>query len=512
MIRGLEDMIELFYGENKFGSITDKRFLEINISEWINSPKRMAQLLAERYYRGEHDILKKTREMIGKDGKMHPVKYLPNNRIVDNQYRRLVDQITNFEAGQPITFDTDLSTTTGQEFAELLGKLFGKQAMRRIKYVIRHAVNEGISWLYVWEDKKNQTLAFSIFQASEVLPFWADSEHEKLDCALRLFTVEDYGEDGKKKFVSKVEVFDKVGIHTYNYTNGALIEDYDTPVVPYLQVTVGDNVVPYTWQRCPLIPFRRGELEQTLLSVCKQLQDTLNQTHSDFHDALQENCKKSTLVVKNYQGTKWDEFLHNLHTLGIIPVRTTEGGEGGVEVLKIDIDANTYKSVVDLIKRAMVEACGGFDAKDDRLGSNPNQMNIESMYADIEITANDLESEFSASFEQLLWFVRQYLAQTNKDNTEGIDFQKEKAEVIFNRDMMVNETEVIQNCANSVDLISRETILKNHSWVDNPKAEMDRLRDEHAEDEKAADSYNKAFGDHNHDDQKDEVTGDEEEQ
>ena len=108
--------------------------------------------------------------------------------------------------------------------------------------------------------------------------------------------------------------------------------------------------------------------------------------------------------------------------------------------------------------------------------------------------------------------MRQYLAQTNKDNTEGIDFQTEKAEVIFNRDMMVNESEVIQNCANSVDLISRETILKNHSWVDDPKAEMDRLRDERAEDQQAADSYNDAFGNHNHDDQKGEVTGDEEEQ
>lgn len=485
-------MKKLFFGENQFGVITDKRFLEVNLQEWIESPTRQMQLLAERYYRGEHDILDKTRTMIGKDGKMHEIKYLPNNRIVDNQYRRLVDQITNFEIGQPITFDTDLGTTTGQKFAELLGKIFGKEALRRIKYTVRHAVSEGIAWLFVWPDLENKKLSFSVFPASEVLPFWADSEHDELDCAVRLYSVEVYDEYGKKKLVDKVEVFDGNGIHRFNFVNGILEEDGDTPVVPYLNVKIGDTVVPYAWERMPLIPFRRNELEQTLLAICKTIQDTINQTHSDFHDAMQENSKKSTLVVKNYQGTKWDEFLHNLHALGIIPVRTTDGGEGGVEVLKIDIDANTYKTVIEMLKRAMVEACGGFDAKDDRLGSNPNQMNIESMYADIEITANDLENEFSASFEKLLWFVRKYLSQNNKD-VQDIDFDKEKAEVIFNRDMMVNEKEVIEMCAKSVDLISRETILKNHSWVDDPKAELDRLKKEEAEAQKQADSYRDAF-------------------
>ena len=46
----------------------------------------------------------------------------------------------------------------------------------------------------------------------------------------------------------------------------------------------------------------------------------------------------------------------------------------------------------------------GYDAKDDRLSGNPNQMNIQSMYSDIDLDANDMETEFQAAFEEILWF------------------------------------------------------------------------------------------------------------
>ena len=41
----------------------------------------------------------------------------------------------------------------------------------------------------------------------------------------------------------------------------------------------------------------------------------------------------------------------------------------------------------------------GYDAKDDRIiVGNPNQMNIQSMYSDIDLDANGIETEFQAAF------------------------------------------------------------------------------------------------------------------
>ena len=46
----------------------------------------------EKYYAGGHDILSRVRTVIGEDGELTEVKNLPNNKIVDNQYKKMVDQ------------------------------------------------------------------------------------------------------------------------------------------------------------------------------------------------------------------------------------------------------------------------------------------------------------------------------------------------------------------------------------------------------------------------------------
>ena len=56
----------------------------------------------------------------------------------------------------------------------------------------------------------------------------------------------------------------------------------------------------------------------------------------------------------------------------------------------------------------------GYDAKDDRLSGNPNQMNIQSMYSDIDLDANDMETEFIG---RLNFINRTNINQTKKANT-----------------------------------------------------------------------------------------------
>ena len=68
-------------------------------------------------------------------------------------------------------------------------------------------------------------------------------------------------------------------------------------------------------------------------------------------------------------------------------------------------------------------------------------MNIQSMYSDIDLDANDMETELQAAFEEMLWFVNVYFGSTGKGNFDG-----ETVNVIFNRDMLMNETEAIANC------------------------------------------------------------------
>ena len=87
--------------------ITELQFYAWELSEWEHSPARKEMFDGDRYYSGEHDILKRQRTAIGPDGKLIPVPNLPNNKIVDNQYAKHVDQKANYLLGQPISFDCE---------------------------------------------------------------------------------------------------------------------------------------------------------------------------------------------------------------------------------------------------------------------------------------------------------------------------------------------------------------------------------------------------------------------
>ena len=84
--------------------------------------------------------------------------------------------------------------------------------------------------------------------------------------------------------------------------------------------------------------------------------------------------------------------------------------------------------------------------------------------------SNEMETEFQAAFEEILWFVNAHLANTGRGN-----FENEEVTIIFNRDILINESEAIANCAASVGIISDETIIGMHPWIDDPQQELERL-------------------------------------
>lgn len=206
---------------------------------------------------------------------------------------------------------------------------------------------------------------------------------------------------------------------------------------------------------------------------------------SDFENNMQEDARNTILILKNYDGQDLGEFRHNLSTFGAVKVRN----DGGVETLQIEINAENYKSVLELMKKALIENARGYDAKDDRLSGNPNQMNIQSMYSDIDLDANGMETEFQAAFEQLLWFINQDFSNRGMGDFDGEDIQ-----ITFDRDILINESEAIDNCSKSVGILSDETIVEQHPWTNDVELELARLKKEKEEAMEQAQEYSGAFG------------------
>lgn len=159
------------------------------------------QIKGYLYYKGDHDILMRKRTMIGEDGKLQVVNNLPNNHIIDNQYKKMVNQKANYLFGQPFTIDCD-----NERYVELLKKIFNKKFMKTLKNSGKAAYNGGISWLYPYYTETGE-FTFRLFHAHEILPFWKDSEHTELEFAVRLYPVIGY-EGTTPTIIEKVEVYD----------------------------------------------------------------------------------------------------------------------------------------------------------------------------------------------------------------------------------------------------------------------------------------------------------------
>ena len=219
--------------------MTELEFYARELTDWETSPERREMIDGDRYYTGDHDILKRQRTAIGPDGKLIVIENLPNNRIVDNQYAKHVDQKANYLLGQPISFSCE-----NDDYAAEVKKVLGMRFMRTLKSAGVECLNAGISWLYPYYNK-NGELAFRVFPGYEIMPFWADAAHTELDSALRLYPVEVYY-GTEKKIVKKVDLFTLEGVTTYIFENGVLTPDTEKQAYVKVKDSKGKPVVAKT--------------------------------------------------------------------------------------------------------------------------------------------------------------------------------------------------------------------------------------------------------------------------
>lgn len=450
-----------------------ERILENEIKLWKMDEKRDWIVKGSDYYVGKHDIAEHKRFAIGKDGKRTTVSNLHNATHVDNQYSIALDKKVNYSFGQPFTLKSD-----NKNHVNLLKKYLNVDFQKTLRRVSYDAMGGGIGYLHPFYNSRGE-LRFRVLDNANIIPFWEDEDKEILQAFGRLYEIETY-EVENRKIVEKFDFYTKEGIFKYTLKDGKLKFD------ELLNHFMVDNV-PLNWLRVPLIAFRYNFLEVPLLKRVKSLQDGINLILSVFENNMMEDSRNTILIIHNYDGQDLGEFRQNLSTYGAVKVRSDGERRGGVDSLNIEVNSENYKSILALFKAALIENARSFDAKDERMTGDPNQMNIQSMLMDMDIDANGLEAEFLPAMRQVIWFVNQDIANRGK----GV-FIDDEVEVIFNRDNLISETEVINNIRASEGIISKKTQIEQHPWIDNVEAEMKRIKEE--QEQEQADIFGGMFG------------------
>ena len=445
------------------------KYVEIKVSEF--EEKKIKMQVGIDYYHYKQAIDDKKRAVIGKDGKFIIAKSLPNTIIKDNQYSRALDQKRNYVLSRKPNINSK-----NKEAVKYLDDFVDKRFMRTLNKIAIDSYNTSIGWMYLSTDGKD--IKYKRLDPMTVIPEWSDDNHESLDAVIRVVTETEF-ENGKLEVKTYVYLYTLNFIKVFDYKDGRLKYLKDEQ---YLEK--GGTM--YSYKKLPFVYFKQPN-EITLLERVRCLQDALNLLLSNYADNLFENPMNSILVLKNYEGEDLAEFREKLAQYSAIKVRTADGSQGGVDTLEVTVNAENYKVIIELIKKAIAHNARSLYLDNDRTSNAPNTLNIKAMYSDMELDANDLELEFTASFEYLFSWVADIV---------GIDFSD--AEVKFKRSIMVNDESTIEMIRNSIGIISDETLVASHPFVEDVTEELKRIEKEKEKSLEFFDDY-KNLGGEGHD-------------
>jgi len=144
----------------------------------------------------------------------------------------------------------------------------------------------------------------------------------------------------------------------------------------------------------------------------------------------------------------------------------------GLDKIETPINIEAAEKHYQALKKDIFDFGQGVDKNSDKLGNSPSGIALKFIYSGLDLKCNSLEEWFKWGFEALLYFINIYLTITKQAVSD------EEIEIVFNRDIQINETEAITNCSNSKSVISGKTIIANHPWVTNLDDEIKQIEEE----------------------------------
>lgn len=469
-------------------------FLYINIDDFKKSTTRKEMLVAQDYYVGKHDIFNKKRYYIDREGTQREDEKLANNKLVHPYFTKLVNQKVNYVLSKEFTMQVDEDDKKAVDFREACKDYFDKAFFRRLKTIGKHAIINGIAWMQIYYDRLGK-LSFKRIPSEEVIPFWADAEHTILEGLIRFYNITEYKQNGEKEDITKVEYYTIEGVWYYEIRDGKLKLDKEVvtteqPAKGHFQTKTkndkGEEVIEQrTWNKIPFVAFKYNDEEISLLNYVKTLIDDYDNRTSDTSDLIQD-VPNAIRVIKGYGGGDKGEFSQNLATYRNIFVDEN----GGVDQLVSEADTTCTEAHLSRVKDDIYEAGNGVNIQKEALSATSG-VALKLRYADLDADCMAMANSFAASIEEICWFIQMDLTA----NVSEEEFEETKFDILFNADGIINETDVILNCKNSLGVISNETIVANHPWTTDLDKELERIEAQREEEQELMEeAMNDGFG------------------
>lgn len=429
---------------------------------------------AERYYRNETDILApKPKEKDDEDEEENPLRNA-DNRIPRNFHGLIVNQKAAYMFTAPPLFD--IGNQDGNDVvADALGDEYRKNCME----LCINAANASIGWIHYWTGDDGK-FEYAVVDSKQIIPIESKNLKKKLLGVLR--TYKDIDEETGDTYTI-YEYWNDESCWAFQRKESETLDDglfyYNTFITPGTQ----DETAEYKhgFGEVPFIPFYNNNIHTNDLRNIKPLIDVYDKVFSGFINDL-DDIQELIFVLSGYGGTDLGEFLLDLRKYKTIKLDEDDAGNPGVSTLNIEIPIEARNSVLDATRKAIFEQGQGFDPQPESFGNQSGEA-LKFMYSLIEMKAGLTETEFQLGFSRLVRAICRH---------NGIKCGK--IVQTWTRTCIKNDTEQAQICRDSVGIVSKKTILKNHPLVESVEDEIRQLELEEREEQKKADTYAGTFG------------------
>jgi SPP1 family phage portal protein len=407
-----------------------KRFIE----EDISSEKKLLAAIGNRYYEGEHDILKSRLFYYNADGNLVEDKTRSNIKICHPFFTELVDQ----NASYMLSFDENpiQAKETAEGLQDELDLYFDDEFWAEIGDLITGADSKGFEYLYAYKNADDRLS----FQCADSIGVVEVREEDTDDgCKYVIYWYIDRIAKGKKE-IRRIQVWSdkETAFFVQDGKSGDIVVDESVEVNPRPHVVYTDaktgNRMGYGLGFIPFWRLDNGKKQFSSLKPIKALIDDydvmmcgLSNNLADFDTPLH--------VVQGYQGDNLDELQQNLKTKKIVGVDS----EGGIQVQTVDIPYQARKTKADEDEKNIYRFGFGFNSAQVGDGNVTNVV-IRSRYTLLDLKANKMEKRLRKMLKQIIKVV---LAEINAE--KKTDYQLSDIRFNFTRDIMTNETENIQN-------------------------------------------------------------------
>lgn len=428
----------------------------------MQSEEKIFMMKASSYYKNVNDVSKMDFREYKANGIVKVNENRSNHRISHNFMKLLVNQAVSFMVGNPVTYMAD-----DTKLQDYLDELFMFDFDDSVLDWVKEARIKGKGFLHVYYDNDG-TIDYTVIPSEQIIPIYSDGFNKKLVEVIRYYSIPAIDSEGNSILRKKVEWWtDKDVKYFIEDEKGNYLFQNESAHWYTSFSTTPNEAEAHSWGKVPFIQLNNNEDKSSDLVDIKGHIDAYDILQSEFVNQIAD-VREILIKVLGYSGSSADEILQAFRGTGIVKI---DSPDGNIDVLKSEIPVDARQAALTNLKENIYSFGMGVDTTNtNRYGTSLSGIALKMMYAPLELKCNPSIRKLKKALYNFLWFI---IDDYNRKTNSSVNYRDIKLTV--NKNLIINETEIIENLAKSKGIISDETIIENHPYVENPTLELERL-------------------------------------